>query len=108
MTESNGRAHQGERPRPSPSVTLCIELLASGGAEDRRRAARHLGRFGKQAELAVPALGQALGDKEARVREAVTEALEAIRRASAAGEPERGRMRRALASLWNTLAFPGA
>jgi HEAT repeat protein len=106
MTESNRHVHQGQRPGPSPSVTLFIELLASGGAEDRRHAARQLGRFGKQAELAVPALEQALGDKEPCVRETVVEALKAIRPANADGEPERGRVRQALAALWNALRFP--
>ncbi|HJZ58798.1 MAG TPA: HEAT repeat domain-containing protein [Gemmataceae bacterium] len=52
-----------------------IRALRSRSAVDRRRAARDLGRLGWLAREALPALIGALGDDEAKVREAAAQAI---------------------------------
>lgn len=66
----------------APAVAALTQQLETGDPEVRRWAAATLGRLGADAQSAIPALLQALSDREQRVRLAARDALESIDAAS--------------------------
>jgi len=65
-------------PNPPERTRVFIELLKAGAPHLRPGAAEQLGKMGAAAKAAIPALKEALKDKDEGVRKAAAEALKKI------------------------------
>jgi hypothetical protein len=76
----NGKRAKGPKTMGNLLVDGYITDLKQGPAEQRIAAAKELGNMGASAKPALPALESLLKDGDAKVRDAVQQAIKAIRK----------------------------